>query len=472
MSSLLPAAIFLLVSFLQGLSTETSMVVVQGGFRERWNKKCLAKQGDGAYPQFDCHAESVDVGWEHISPHVDSVGFDSGQPHELFSRAESQVDDNSHFSGAESSFGEKRQPVFIEPKPKSRPQFASDSSSTRSGIKRTADEFSSRQLHRTVADLKQPWQTGPLACLFSKQKAFWNRPSSLDSFSSVGLADHVSASDSVAAIPQQIKHLEATAQRIRSSRFIATDDDFRRLSLTRYKTMVLLELDATRLGLSLTSFAGTLCTDEELGQIFSDVFSPKSSGTILKRCNSMWRFSCWLQTNGRRSPFNQSEDVVYSYICHLRVSDAGSTTPSQFIEALRFSDSLLGFCKRTLQDMLSARVLGAAHAMYLTKRVRKPAEVLQTEEVRMLELICMQDEFLHHRVIAGHLLFCLMTAARWHDSMHVISMELSRAEQMILVEALTAKHKSSRTKELQRELLPFTALGQALETDSKEHVRL
>ena len=282
MSSLLPAAIFLLVSFLQGLSTETSMVVVQGGFRERWNKKCLAKQGDGADPQFDCHAESVDVGWEHISPHVDSVGFDSGQPHELFSRAESQVDDNSHFSGAESSFVEKRQPVFIEPKPKSRPQFASDSSSTRSGIKRTADEFSSRQLHRTVADLKQPWQTGPLACLFSKQKAFWNRPSSLDSFSSVGLADHVSASDSVAAIPQQIKHLEATAQRIRSSRFIATDDDFRRLSLTRYKTMVLLELDATRLGLSLISFAGTLCTDEELGQIFSDVFSPKSSGTILK----------------------------------------------------------------------------------------------------------------------------------------------------------------------------------------------
>ena len=116
--------------------------------------------------------------------------------------------------------------------------------------------------------------------------------------------------------------------------------------------------------------------------------------------------------------------MVYSYICHLRVSDAGSTTPSQFIEALRFSDSLLGFCKCTLQDMLSARVLGAAHAIYLTKRVRKPAEVLQTEEVRALELICMQDEFLHHRVIAGHLLFCLMTAARWHDSMHVISMEL------------------------------------------------
>ena len=62
MSSLLPAAIFLLVSFLQGLSTETSMVVVQGGFRERWNKQFLARQGDGADPQFENQVETVEVG--------------------------------------------------------------------------------------------------------------------------------------------------------------------------------------------------------------------------------------------------------------------------------------------------------------------------------------------------------------------------------------------------------------------------
>ena len=166
------------------------------------------------------------------------------------------------------------------------------------------------------------------------------------------------------------------------------------------------------------------------------------------------------------SPFNQGEDVIYEYICNLRSSDAGATTPSQFVEALRFSNALLGFCKLTVDDMLSPRVLGAAHSSFLTKRVRKPAEVLTANEVRQLEDICMQSEILHHKVIAGHFLFCLMTAARWHDSMYVVSLDLSRAGHLMLLEAATSKHKSSRSKEQQRELLPFTALGQTLDEDS------
>ena len=280
------------------------------------------------------------------------------------------------------------------------------------------------------------------------------------------MADHIASNDTVAGIPKPIKQLEATIQRIRSSRFVSTDDDYRRLSLARYKAMVLLDIDATRLGQSLLTFAGTICTDDDLAQIFNDVFSPKSSGTILKRCNAMWRFSVWLQNRQMGSPFNQGEDVIYEYICNLRSSDAGATTPSQFVEALRFSNALLGFCKLTVDDMLSPRVLGAAHSSFLTKRVRKPAEVLTANEVRQLEDICMQSEILHHKVIAGHFLFCLMTAARWHDSMYVVSLDLSRAGHLMLLEAATSKHKSSRSKEQQRELLPFTALGQTLDEDS------
>ena len=110
--------------------------------------------------------------------------------------------------------------------------------------------------------------------------------------------------------------------------------------------------------------------------------------------------------------------------------------------------------------------MGASHAAYLTKRIRKPAEVIRASEVKQLEIICMHDELLHHRVIAGHFLFCMMAAARWHDSTYVTALELSRAGHLMLLEALTAKHKSSRTKEQQRELLPFTALGHTLEQDS------
>jgi len=247
---------------------------------------------------------------------------------------------------------------------------------------------------------------------------------------------------------------------------VSSTDNYRHVALARFKTMVLLDLDCARLGQSLRSFAGTLCPDSELSQVFMDVFSPKATGTILKRCNALWRFSCWLQTRGGGSPFKQDERAIYSYVCYLRDSGVGPTTPSQFVEALRFSDTLIGFTSSSLTDMLSSRVTGAAHACYMTKRFRKPAEVLKVDEIVALEDICLNDPDLHRRLIAGHLIFCFTAAARWHDSMYVISIEISTARPVTLLEAMTSKHKSSRGKEQQMELLPFTALGHVTAEES------
>ena len=413
------------------------------------------KSSENADSLMDVGADSFEDSWSHVE-FPGNFGF--GDNHGFDSDVHDFCGQPAAHSGVEHG--------LLTPKPKPRPQNAAVRDFSSAGIKRTADEYSSHQLHRQISEMKQPWQTGLLSGAIGARKPFWEK-SSLDSmFSTVGIYDHITSVDSASSIPRPVKQLQATVQRIRASRCVKTDDDFRRLSLARFKTMVLLEIDATRLGLSLLTFAGTLCTDDELAQTFSVVFSPKSSGTILKRCNSMWRFSCWLQGRGLGSPFNQSEDIVYLYLCHLRDSEAGSTTPSQFIEAVRFCNALLGFCKTTVDDMLSARVVGAAHSIYLTKRIRRPAEILKVIEVQQLEDICMQDPLLHHRVIAGHLLFCLTAAARWHDSMYVTSLHLSRAAHLTLLEAETSKHKSSRSKEQQKELLPFTALGQLLDDDS------
>ena len=326
-------------------------------------------------------------------------------------------------------------------------------------IKRTADEMASKQVHRLISEVRQPWERGPLASLFSKQKPVWERLQRQNRMPLLGLSDHITASEASSSIPKPIQQSEVTVQRIRASRLVTSQDDYRHLALSRFKTMVLLDMDCTRLGQSLRSFAGTLCPDDELSQIFMDVFAPKATGTILKRRNALWRFSCWLQQQTNGSPFSQSEQVLYDYICHLRVSGAGATTPSQLVEAMRFADTLLGFTHTKLQDMLSARVTGAAHAVYMTKRIRKPAEVLTVAEVSELEYICANDAELHRRVIAGHLLFSFAAAARWHDSMYVVAMESSEAGDIMLLEASTSKHKSSRGKEQQMELLPFTALG-------------
>ena len=288
--------------------------MIHGGFRDRWQRQGLARQLDSENDQLDdlqqglfdgCLEDqmgSADESWNH-------VGFADGVGSPAF--------DAVNQSTAHMSFMDDSRSFSMTPKPKSRPQISSSSSSVTLGIKRTADEFALHSLHRQMSVLKRPGQKGPLAASFSKPKAPWEGRSTGAYVSVVGMADHISASDSAAAISKQIRQMETTVQSIRTARFVTTDDDYRCLSLSRYKTMVLLEVDATRLGLSLT-FAGTLCSSDDLALIFNDVFAPKPSGTLLKRCNAMWRFSCRLQKKFLGSLFNQPEDIIYAYVCHLR----------------------------------------------------------------------------------------------------------------------------------------------------------
>ena len=432
------------------------MVVELRGFRGRWLSSSAAASAA------DLGADADDVSFGDASNQWDTV--DAPNDSFLFGSDACDFDDNVSMDiEPDLERFEVTEPQFMRPTPKKsavKPSVASsETRALHESIKRTADEMASKQVHRLISEVKQPWERGPLASLFSKQKPIWERLQRQNRMPLVGLSDHITASEASSSIPKPIQQSEVTVQRIRASRLVTSQDDYRHLALSRFKTMVLLDMDCTRLGQSLRSFAGTLCPDDELSQIFMDVFAPKATGTILKRCNALWRFSCWLQQQTNGSPFSQSEQVLYDYICHLRVSGAGATTPSQLVEAMRFADTLLGFTHTKLQDMLSARVTGAAHAVYMTKRIRKPAEVLTVAEVSELEYICANDAELHRRVIAGHLLFSFAAAARWHDSMYVVAMESSEAGDIMLLEASTSKHKSSRGKEQQMELLPFTALG-------------
>ena len=111
---------------------------------------------------------------------------------------------------------------------------------------------------------------------------------------------------------------------------VCEEDDFSRIALTGFKTILLVQTDATRLALSLQTFAGTMCTNDELAQVFIDVSRVKQQArlqcdvTILSLASDAWR---WVT-------FCQGEDVLYGCVAHLG--------PSQFVEALRFSDGLFG----------------------------------------------------------------------------------------------------------------------------------
>ena len=97
---------------------------------------------------------------------------------------------------------------YVQPRPKSSASSSSQLSWISANIKRIADEMVSRCLHKSVADLKQPWQVGPLAGLFSRPKPFWERMQVTNKMPSVGLSDHITASVSGSDIPKPIQHSE------------------------------------------------------------------------------------------------------------------------------------------------------------------------------------------------------------------------------------------------------------------------
>jgi len=71
--------------------------------------------------------------------------------------------------------------------------------------------------------------------------------------------------------------------------------------------------------------------------------------------------------------WSMTEQQLYNFMCALREQHAAPTQASQILEALNFLDNALKFRKMVCKDLLSSRVVGAAHSMYLEKRKLKQA---------------------------------------------------------------------------------------------------
>lgn len=324
------------------------------------------------------------------------------------------------------------------------------------------------QLTRT-SDIRLPWQKGPLAPIFSRNSGIF-RPLSVWNMPRVGLTDVHGPRPVVQATMQCVDTttpaVSFARQRIAASKFYVPEDELRTKALNQFKFMLLLDLKATRLGTSMLDAVGSLDTSADVLAILSDALSSKATGTLIKRAGSMWRFAQWLSANNAGSCFGQSEHVVYQYLQHLKSSGSAPTSACHFVEALGFSDSIFQFTRNAANIVLSPRVRGAAHAMFLGKRILKQAPAFTVECVEQLEDICIHSKHPHHRVIAGSILFCIFACARWSDAKHIQDLKLDKYVTFIILEAATARHKTSMSKEAKTRLLPFTCLGKFLSEES------
>ena len=79
-------------------------------------------------------------------------------------------------------------------------------------------------------------------------------------------------------------------RRLCRARVARSECDIRNLALKKLKSILLLDLEASSLGRSLTTRAGQLASEEELGRSIEDAFRSKASTTLQKRASALIRF--------------------------------------------------------------------------------------------------------------------------------------------------------------------------------------
>ena len=299
--------------------------------------------------------------------------------------------------------------------------------------------------------ITMPWERGPLASLFGQS---WGpyRPLSM-----TRLPAPIPPRRIILDV-EPPKPMSLSQARLRSVRAGQPEDD-RSRALHRFKVLILLDPLATRAGRQMTDIAG-LCSDEARAiETLKDILSPKSTGTLVKRSGSLWRYAAFLAGRGVTSPFAADEANLYLYLQKLKKEECTSTA-SVLLEAMRFAHSMFGFLKVTLAELDSPRVKGAAHAMFVQKRARSQAPAIPVDVVKKLVGHAGDPaEEPHVSMIAGQLLKCVFGVGRWSDFRSAGGLEIDEFEGTVMWTMWTADHKTAQTKEAKTRLLPFLGLG-------------
>ncbi|CAE7222621.1 unnamed protein product [Symbiodinium sp. CCMP2592] len=248
------------------------------------------------------------------------------------------------------------------------------------------------------------------------------------------------------------------ARRLLAARFAKSDDMLRLTALKKIRLIVLFFPDDSELGRNLVGSAGSLVEEATLTSTIEDTFSGRAASTLLKRASDFSRFAKWIVANKGR-PLAPSEGELYAYMLHLRREKAGATAGESFLKAYKFFVHLTGTEK---SSRISPRVQGAAKAMSMAKRPLWQAPPLPVEAVRLLEELVHESEDYARASIAGFILFCLYSSARWSDAARGTHLCIDVAGNGLVLLECSTKHYKTKAKDRKDTVLPLIALGSGL----------
>jgi hypothetical protein len=157
-----------------------------------------------------------------------------------------------------------------------------------------------------------------------------------------------------------------------------------------------------------------LKSDADLVELLNNLFARKSTNTLHKRADALFRFIsyCW---NTSREPLPISLSAVYAYVNSLKAQKPSAA--QGFREALNFASGLLGLDNADVcaQDPL---IQGAAFSQLLKKRIRVQARIPTVKGLSLfLEFICNSGSVIDV-VFLGFCCLCITLRSRWNDAQY------------------------------------------------------
>ena len=107
-------------------------------------------------------------------------------------------------------------------------------------------------------------------------------------------------------------------KRIAASKCVIPEDEMLSRCLNQIKSLLLLDLQGTEVGVTLCNLAGGLDDTIDVLQILKDWLCEKGTATILKRTSSLWSLAGWMLESEQTPVWSVTEQQLYSYMCSLR----------------------------------------------------------------------------------------------------------------------------------------------------------
>ena len=238
--------------------------------------------------------------------------------------------------------------------------------------------------------------------------------------------------------------------------------DKRSIALEKWKQIVVIKPECSRLGRTLLADLLAFKSDAYLLEMINDVMASKSTATLDKRANHLLLFVAYAQRLNKE-PFPVDEQLFYNFLRDVQSGKSPSSATS-CKESLNFTLDLIGL-DGAGEAASSSRVLGLCKRLLLTKRPRRQAKVLTRTQIVILERTLMDPNgWLPDRIFAGHCLFLIYGRIRWGDAEKIVTLteDLDESGSGYL-QADSLGSKTSQSAQQKTSFLPFVAVVRGLE---------